>query len=367
MLDECGRLSTAIDWQHTIELVLHHRIYPIVYLRLKELVQQGFAVPDHVIQSLNMIYMKNTFQMLHLSGEMERLCRSLNEHHIRTLFLKGPVLAADLYGDVSMRTSCDLDILVPLDQLEQAEILLHSLGYTKDDYIHSVLGDWKWRHHHVTYYHHDKQVKVEIHWRLNPGPGKEPSFEQLWAHRRKSGLLHYPVYILGVEHLFLFLVLHGARHGWSRLRWLLDIDQMLKGTIDIDALLALLKTYQATHIGSQALQLLEALLQRSFGHEWRRLTASKRGEQLALEAMFYVRQMVNLHTPPLPDHVEKYHKKHIVRLMSKRQRIIFMLSFLYPYAEDVNTLPLPKPFHVLYFVLRPFLWAWRKTKKHALP
>ena len=36
------------------------------------------------------------------------------------------------------------------------------------------------------------------------------------------------VYILGREDLFLFLVSHGARHGWSRLRWLIDIHQIVK-------------------------------------------------------------------------------------------------------------------------------------------
>lgn len=361
-----NQMSAALNWQHTIELALHHRVYPLLYLRLKELVQRGYAVPEGVLQTLNMIYMKNTFQMLHLSGEMERLCRALDEQHIRALFLKGPVLAADLYGDVSMRTSCDLDILIPLRQLAQTEAMLSALGYKKDDYIHSVLGDWKWRHHHVTYYHRDKQVKVEIHWRLNPGPAKEPSFEQLWVHKRQSDLLPYPVYILGVEHLFLFLVTHGARHGWSRLRWLLDIDQMMKGTCDAHAVKAMLKTYQASHLGGQALQLIEQLLLRKFSATWRSLIIAKRAQQLALDAMFYIRQMVNLHTLPLPDHIAQYHKKHVVKLMSKRQRAIFTFSLLYPYAEDVNTLPLPKPLHVLYFILRPILWAWRKTKKHAL-
>ena len=37
---------------------------------------------------------KNTFQMLHLSGEMEQISKLFNENEIRTLVLKGPVLAA---------------------------------------------------------------------------------------------------------------------------------------------------------------------------------------------------------------------------------------------------------------------------------
>ena len=52
--------------------------------------------------------------MLHLTREMEIICKSFNDNQIKSIVLKGPVLAADLYGDLSLRTSSDLDILFPL-------------------------------------------------------------------------------------------------------------------------------------------------------------------------------------------------------------------------------------------------------------
>ena len=76
--------------------------------------------------------------------------------------------------------------------------------------------------------------------------------------------------------------------------------------------------------------------------------------------------MVNLHTDPVPENVAMYHKRHLFSLMSKRQRFIFIMSFLYPYPEDAEVLPLPKNLQFLYFPLRPFLWAWRKSTKRAL-
>ena len=121
-------------------------------------------------------YKINTFQMLALSGEMEQVSRLFMENEIRTIFLKGPVIAYDLYGDISLRTSSDLDFLIPLHDLNQAEDLLIKLGYVKDDYIAKVLNDWKWRHHHITFFHPQRKIKLEVHWRLNPGPAKEPAF-----------------------------------------------------------------------------------------------------------------------------------------------------------------------------------------------
>ena len=144
--------------------------------------------------------------MLYLCNEMEQINKICKDKQIPLLFLKGPVLAFELYGDISLRTSSDIDILVPINKLEKAENVLMELGFIKDDYIETILNDWKWRHHHVTYIHPKKEVKVEIHWRLNPGPGKEPSFQELWSRKRISLVTTNPIYFLGKEDLFLFLV-----------------------------------------------------------------------------------------------------------------------------------------------------------------
>ena len=139
-----------------------------------------------VVEVIKQQYKKNTFQMLHLSSVMNQVCILLNENNINLLILKGPVLGVNLYGDVSLRTSSDLDILIPIKDLEKVENLLLKLGYEKDDYIQTVLNDWKWRHHHITFFHPQKGIKLEIHWRLNPGPAKEPNFDELWDRKRKS-------------------------------------------------------------------------------------------------------------------------------------------------------------------------------------
>ena len=100
--------------------------------------------------------------------------------------------------------------------------------------MHTVLNDWKWRSHHIVYFHPQKNIMLEIHWRLEPFPSKELTFNELWARRRVSQITNYPVYFLGEEDLFVYLVSHGARHGWFRLRWLLDIDQMVRKGLNFE-------------------------------------------------------------------------------------------------------------------------------------
>jgi hypothetical protein len=364
-LSDHKELLGEIDWDRFLKLARHHRVYPVLYRKLQTI--DATWVPLHVIQSLRNDYQSNTFQMLKLSAEMENICKMLSKSNIRSLILKGPVLAADLYGDISLRTSGDLDILVSMDDLDHAEELLGRHGYLKDDYIQTVLNDWKWRHHHITFFHPLNGTKLEIHWRLGPGPGKEPDFHELWKRKRISTLTANPIYFLGREDLFLFLVSHGARHGWSRLRWLTDIDQILMQNLDYVNLLLLLKKYQLLHIGAQALILTTQLLHTTLTVEMKSILVEKRGMRLAQDALFYISQMVNLHTDPVPEDVAKYHKRHLFSLMSNRHKVLFIISFLYPYPEDTDTLTLPKRLHFLYFPLRPLLWAWRKTKKSALP
>lgn len=355
---------TGINWSHFLELVRHHRVYPIIFKSLKETSKDW--IPPHILEALRQEYHRNTFMMLHLSGEMEQVSRLFSEHKIRPLFLKGPVIAVDLYGDVSLRTSCDLDVLVPIDDLGRTEELLVNLGYKKDDYIESVLNDWKWRHHHITFFHPKKGIKLEIHWRLNPGPAKEPTFDELWERRRVSSITKYPVYFLGKEDLFLFLVSHGARHGWSRLRWLGDIDQVVRRGLDWDGVYFLLKKYQYHYVGGQALLLAIELLGSPKVEQMKPLIGGTRPNKLAQEALFYLKQMVNLHTIPVPEEVARYHKRHLFSLMSPQQKILFSMSLFYPYPEDAKTLPLPESLHLLYFPLRPVLWIWRKTRKQAV-
>ena len=153
-------LLTGVDWDLFLELTRHHRIYPLLYSRLKYLSSDG--IPSFVIERLSRDYKKNTFRMLHLSGEMEMLSKMFFNKNIKSIYLKGPVLAHDLYGDVSLRTSSDLDLLISICDLEIVDEMLIGEGYEKDEYIETVLNDWKWRHHHFNYFHPMKGIKVEV-------------------------------------------------------------------------------------------------------------------------------------------------------------------------------------------------------------
>jgi len=353
-------LTQYVDWRRFLELVRHHRVVPQLYAALKR--DASFAAPPFVLQSLNHDFRANALRMLRLTAELERVNAALAAEGVRTLSLKGPALGFELYGDVSRRMSGDLDLLVPLGDLARAEAVLGELGYEKDDYIETVLNDWKWRHHHVNFVHSLRRTKVELHWRLHPGPAKEPGFDALWARRTRCRVSASPIFLPGKEDLFLFLAAHGARHGWSRLRWLADIDRLCALDISWTEARRLANRQWQRHLAGQSLALATTLLGAPRRSGMEAFAGDEKATALAKQAMFYLRHAVNLHTPPLPDYVAEYHRKHTFALMARRQKALMLLSMFHPYPSDAKLLPLPKSLHFLYFPLRPFLWAWRRTR-----
>lgn len=348
------KLFMDIDWDYFLKLAMHHRIYPLAYLRLKEVAIE--LTPTHVLHSLEAEYKKNTFKMLHLSGEMEKISKIFSESQVKSLFLKGPVIAYDLYGDISLRTSKDLDILVEETDLLKVENLLLGEGYNKE-IVPTVLNEGKWLHHHMSYYHPQKRIQIEIHWRLHPRPIKGQPFNELWKRKRKSSLTGYPVHFLGEEDLILFLVVHGARHGWFRLRWLNDLNHILKKEVNLNNLNKLLNNYQASHLWKQTLALNSLLF------------SSNTTREVELSKMnFLTHRIVEKALSYILAGGEVSFKTHIAYLFlitphSRKLELAF-INIFYPRFKNIKVLLLPRRLHFLYFFIHPLLWIIRKKRIH---
>ncbi|MFE4350604.1 nucleotidyltransferase domain-containing protein [Peribacillus butanolivorans] len=366
-------LLTNTDWEFFLQLAMHHRVYPLIYSKLKKVDER--LIPKYVIENLYQEYKKNTFKMLFLTAEMEKIGKILDGNQIRSLFLKGPVIAFDIYGDISLRTSKDLDILVQKTDLNRVEEQLLSYGYERE--VQDKIEKSKL---HIAYFHPQKKIQIEIHWRLNPPPLKEPSFNELWNRKRVSTLTTHQVYFLGEEDLFLFLIAHGSRHCWFRLRWLADIDQIIRNKVISSKNSLSIKAYQHQHLGGKAhilidhaLILASVLMKTPINKEMYSLAVGKRSEKLVHLAINSI--IENGHLEINYDKFKKNQsfsvKTNLQRtfnlilyefsLKSSLQKFIYILKLLKPSSADLKTLKLPKYLYFLYYPLHPFLWFWRKT------
>lgn len=355
-----------MNWKQFLHFTDHHRIYPLIYTKLKNRDEQ--RIPEHAIQELRARYIKNTYKMLYLSSELDKIVKRFDSRNIRSLMLKGPMLAEALYGELSLRTSKDLDILLSIEDIEKAEDILKSLGFTITSHsFPRILNDWKWKSHHISYIHADSGIQIELHWRLNPETGMEPSFEELWARRAVSTLTsdRYPIHYLGAEDMFLYLISHGARHGWFRLRWLTDIDQMLRKGIHCQKLFDLLAAYNCRHLIGQALVLSSRLLKSPVPEGLELLAHKGRAIRLARSSLTFIKHSVTLCPEPTPD-VAPHYQRYMSSIKTTREKWNYGIKRLYPSSRDAIALPLPRPLHFLYFPLRPFLWLWRQMRKQPI-
>ncbi|WP_036711166.1 nucleotidyltransferase domain-containing protein [Paenibacillus pinihumi] len=349
-----------IDWNQFVELVRHHRVFPTVYAAMKKLPPE--LIPADVIEAISRDCTHNTFKMLQLTAELKQVAELMAGENIRMLILKGPLLAQELYGDVSMRTSKDLDVLIPVEDVDCAEAVLLQQGYVIKDQKLRLINDWKWKDHHQSYYHPHKQIQVELHWRLHPDSGPESSFEELWSRRRTSKLTGYPIYNMGKEEMMDYLITHGARHAWFRLRWLSDIDRMIRNGMDYERLIKLFYRNGSHNLGGQALLLASTFLGTPVPYIFQPLYSGRKSRKLASQAAFFMQNRVQICPEPTEDIAGQY-KSYMLSLKSWRQRIAYLLRRLYPSSRDAEVLPLPRGLHFLYFPLRPFLWFYRRVRQ----
>lgn len=344
-----------INWNKFLQLAKHHRVIPILYSKLQK--NGSTWIPESVMSLLQNKYRQNVFSMLQLTQEMDSIGRILNKNNIRALFLKGPILGKELYGDISLRTSKDLDILISSRDIKKVKELLQKYGYQERTGTGIILNEDKLRTHHSEFHKPDSRFSIEIHWRLNDLPDKEPSFTRLWERRRVSQLTDEPLCYLGEEDLFCYLISHGARHGWFRLRWLVDIDKLLRKGIDLEKYRHIILEYSNEHVIGQSLILAKGLLKTPLNKNSSYLLTRK-AEELAHWAMIYIKSIE--YDQPFPKDLIPYNKYNLVLQKNIIQKIKYLLILSYPTYKDYQIFQLPKILHFLYFPLRPVLYTGRK-------
>jgi hypothetical protein len=88
---------------------------------------------------------------------------------------------------------------------------------------------YRQRKHALPLVRTDRQVTLDLHWRLTRPTFPSPlTPAHLWGRLHPGALLGTPVWCLPPEELLLLLVVHGTTHGWSRLGWLCDIAELLR-------------------------------------------------------------------------------------------------------------------------------------------
>ena len=247
-------LQADLDWTSLLRMALRHRILPLLYRSLHTACPD--AVPQTIRTELHHHFHANAQRNLFLAGTLLQLLRLLEVHNICAIPYKGPVLAAAVYGNLTLRQFGDLDILVRKQDVPRVKALLLAQGYRWwDQRPFTCFPRLRRVYEFVSA---DGQVLVELHWAITSSTFYFPLDPAcLWEHCDTVSMLGTPVRTMAPEHLLLILCVHGAKHHWERLAWICDVAALLRAYPEMDWG-QILK--QAERLGSMRMLLLGLLL-----------------------------------------------------------------------------------------------------------
>ncbi len=161
-------------------LAKHHDLAHIV---ASSLYKNGLPVGDELAAKLNRAEILSVYRHEQMKYAYEEICRIFDEGEIPYIPLKGSVIRP-YYPKESMRTSCDIDILIREDDLERAIERLTQAEYRCGE-----------REYHDVSLFSPNNIHLELHFNIREGiENLDAVLDQAWEHA---------------------LVQEGSRYGFS--------------------------------------------------------------------------------------------------------------------------------------------------------
>jgi hypothetical protein len=351
-------LQQAIDWDYLLALADQHSVTPLLYQSLKQ--ARPEVVPETVLAQLQADFQAIAVRNLYLTKELLSILNLCQKHDIPALPYKGPALAAFLYGNVTFRTFCDLDILVRKEDFFQVKDLLIAQGY-QPRYV--GLDDENERAYYQAYCEYslvsaDGEIFIDLHQALAQPHVLFPyPVEDLWQSLTSVSLAGTVVEHIGAEDLLLLLCIHGCKDFWRELKWICDIAELINTQTQIDWQRVM---QQAKHFRSDRRLRLGLLLahdllgielpepawhyveidpeSRSLAHQvyqWLFCNADHLTLDITLKRLIFQFSLMERPTDKL------------------RSGVGYMLHVISPKPTDWTWLPLPRSLYFCYYFLRP--------------
>jgi hypothetical protein len=213
-----------IDFGVLYEIAIRHKVEQLLYrtleLKVPDLFPADYLVP--LRERCEKIFARN----LALADHLVTILEQLTSHGIAAIPYKGPVLTAQIYGDLSLRRFFDLDLLVHPEQYSLAGEVFQSYGYT----LMAESGP-AWECNLVNRAM-NPPLNVDLHKSIMPSRFFVPfDFDRL-----RERLIPLPLFgertvpTLSPDDLLLVLCAHASKPAdrWNKLRYICDIAELLR-------------------------------------------------------------------------------------------------------------------------------------------
>jgi hypothetical protein len=285
---------------------------------------------------------------------------------------KGPVLAEQAYGSLTLRDFDDLDIILPQRDLLKAHEAMLGLGYrarfprilSNNSKTALVPGEYNYRDE-------KQRAVVELHTELTlrhfPVTPDIDRFAQRLDNVMVAG---HGVPTFSADDLLPVLCVHGSKDFWERISWVADIAELIQRQADLDWDAALrtaesLRVQRMLHLG---LALADDLLQAPMPVEIRNRV---RDDSEALSVAREVKQRTLVRGLPGFGTISRLRfRRRMVPGTLAGWRYSIRLAVV-PAEEDWEMVQLPGVLAPLYLALRPLRllrkYGWAHSRQDASP
>jgi hypothetical protein len=279
-------LNGNLDWDCVFDQAAENSVTPLLGRQMQALPTGG--VPAPVLDRLKEVCRANTIRCLFLTAELIRIFDLFHSRGIQAIAYKGPALAMQAYGDMTLRQFEDIDIIVRQSDLPKANEVMLGLGYRpRFDWIVSsgvpssiIPGEYNYRDE-------KRRIMVELHTELTLRHFPEvPDLEDFSNRLTFVKLNDREIPTFSVEDTLIVLSLHGTKDFWERLSWIADISELIQRYPNLDWSVTIdrAKVLRAERMLHVALLLATNLTETPFAEEiQRRLRSDRTANDLASE------------------------------------------------------------------------------------
>jgi hypothetical protein len=341
-----------IDWPYLIQTSLRHGLMPLLYRNLKSTCPE--AIPEPILDQLQKYFLANVKRNLFLTGQLLKLLNLFEANGIPAIPVKGPALAASVYGDIGLRQFSDLDILIRKHDVQKATQMLLSQRYHSNFYLtkkqESVFLQSEYEY---DFHNDDNRTLVEIQWGIVPRYLSFPfNTEGLWGRLKPAPLAGKEVLNFSPEDLLLILCVHSSKHRWERLLWVCDVANLIEvhQQMDWELILKTAEQFRIERTLLLGLFLVRDLIGIGLPEKVsRKVDTDPEVRKLAAKVYKRLFDDIGGSNEPLENHLFCINMRD--RLWDKI-RYCFFLGFT-PSIGDWMYLSLPDVFFPLYYLIRP--------------
>jgi hypothetical protein len=345
--------AEPLDWDYLLSEAEVNSVTPLLERHLTAIAPD--CPPPAAKEQLKNTSRANTVRCLHLSAELISILKLFRAQEIPALPYKGPVLAAQAYGDVALRQFDDLDIILRQRDVAKAHEIILSLGYKpKFDWILSpgaseslVPGEYNYRDE-------PRRAMVELHTEvtLRHFPVK-PDLDYFLTRRVPVEISNHEVLTFTAEDLLPMLCIHGSKDFWERFSWVADVSELIQShpAMDWDEVMRVTEPLGAGRMLLLGLALANRLLDAPLPAEiLRRVNADRTASEIAAEIQ---RMLTNRPSETFAGAGRLRFRRSMLASYLAGWRYVARLAVV-PAEEDWMMMRLPRSLAPLYIALRPF-------------